>query len=84
MEGHDFYSNKNILINYFNIEPIKDGVEVVTANVGDRSIMDQHVRHQDIVFNIGMHSCHLDSMQNPVFDIETNVVPQINFLPANH
>lgn len=68
--------------NYFNIEPIKDRVEVVTANVGDRSIMDKHVRNQDVVFNIGMHSCHLDSMNDPVFDIQTNVVPQINFLES--
>jgi nucleoside-diphosphate-sugar epimerase len=68
--------------NYFNIESIKDRVEIVTANVGDRSIMDRHVSHQDVVFNIGMHSCHLDSMKDPVFDIETNVVPQISFLES--
>ena len=68
--------------NYFNIEPIKDRVEVVTANVGDRTAMDKHVRNRDIVFNIGMHSCHLDSMRDPVFDIETNIVPQVNFLES--
>ncbi len=68
--------------NYFNTDPIKDRVEVVTANVGDRSVMDGHVPHKDIIFNIGMHSCHLDSMKDPVFDIETNIVPQINFLES--
>ncbi|NVM23626.1 MAG: GDP-mannose 4,6-dehydratase [Desulfobacterales bacterium] len=68
--------------NFFNIEPIKEKVRPVTANIGDRSTMDQHVRNQDIIFNIGMHSCHLDSMENPVFDIQTNVVPQINFLES--
>jgi hypothetical protein len=55
--------------NTFNIEPIKERVEVITGNVGDRSVMDRHVSGQDIIFNIGMHSCHLDSMKNPVFDI---------------
>ncbi|NVM57811.1 MAG: NAD-dependent epimerase/dehydratase family protein [Desulfobacterales bacterium] len=68
--------------NFFNIEPIKEKVRVVIANIGDRSAMDQYVRHQEIVFNLGMHSCHLDSMENPVFDIQTNVVPQINFLES--
>jgi len=68
--------------NFFNIEPIKDRVEVITANVGDRSVMDSHVHHKDIIFNIGMHSCHLDSMKDPVFDIETNLAPQINFLES--
>ena len=68
--------------NYFNIEPIKDKVEVVTANVGDRAAMNKHVRNQDVVFNIGMHSCHIDSMKDPLFDIETNIVPQVNFLES--
>jgi len=70
--------------NSFNIKPIKDKVEVVTANIGDRTVMDRHVGNQDVIFNIGMHSCHLDSMQDPVFDIETNVTPQINFLESLH
>ncbi len=68
--------------NFFNIEPIKDRVKVVIADIGDRSAMDHYVRNQDIIFNIGMHSCHLDSMKSPVFDIQTNVVPQINFLES--
>jgi len=72
----------NLGANFFNIEPIKDRVEVITANIGDRTIMDRHIRNQDIIFNIGMHSCHLDSMKDPVFDIETNVTPQINFLES--
>jgi nucleoside-diphosphate-sugar epimerase len=68
--------------NFFNIEPIKDEVRVLIADIGDRSAMDHCVRNQDIIFNIGMHSCHLDSMKDPVFDIRTNVVPQINFLES--
>ena len=61
--------------NFFNIEPIRDNVNVVIANMADRSAMDHHARDQDIIFNIGMHSCHLDSMKDPVFDIQTNLVP---------
>jgi UDP-glucose 4-epimerase len=68
--------------NFFNIEPIKKKADVVMADVGDRSAMDQCVQDQHVVFNVGMHSCHLDSMTDPVFDIETNVVPQIHFLEA--
>jgi nucleoside-diphosphate-sugar epimerase len=72
----------NLGANFFNIEPIRDTVKVVIADIGDRSAMDHYVRHQDIIFNIGMHSCHLDSMKDPVFDIQTNVLPQINFLES--
>lgn len=72
----------NLGANFFNIEPIKNRVKVVIADIGDRSAMDHYVNNQDIIFNIGMHSCHLDSMKDPVFDIQTNVVPQINFLES--
>jgi nucleoside-diphosphate-sugar epimerase len=68
--------------NFFNIDPIKDDVNLVIADIGDRLAMDYHVRNQDIIFNIAMHGCHLDSMNDPVFDIETNVVPQIHFLES--
>jgi UDP-glucose 4-epimerase len=68
--------------NFFNIEPIRDRVEVVIANLGDRAAADHYVRGRDVVFNIGMHSCHLESMSNPLFDLETNVIPQFHFLEA--
>jgi len=72
--------------NYFNIEPIKDRIEVVEANLGDRSAADYHVKEKDLIFNIGMHSCHLASMTNPLYDLETNVIPQFHFLESlrNH
>lgn len=68
--------------NFFNIEPVKEDVHLVIADVGDRPAMDHHVRGQDVIFNIGMHACHLDSMSDPVFDLETNVVPQVQFLES--
>ncbi|MBI5603772.1 MAG: GDP-mannose 4,6-dehydratase [Deltaproteobacteria bacterium] len=68
--------------NSFNIEPIKDRVAVVQANLGDRSVVDDQVKGKDLIFNIGMHSCHLRSMSDPLFDLETNVIPQVHFLEA--
>jgi nucleoside-diphosphate-sugar epimerase len=68
--------------NFFNIEPIKDRVEVVIANLGDRAAMNYYVRDREVIFNIGMHSCHLESMTNPIFDLETNIIPQFHFLEA--
>jgi UDP-glucose 4-epimerase len=68
--------------NYFNIESIKDRVRVVEADLGDRSTIDSLVKGKDLIFNIGMHSCHLKSMTDPPFDLQTNVLPQINFLES--
>lgn len=72
----------NLGANFFNIEPIKNKVEVVIANLSDRSSTDYHVRNKDIIFNIGMHSSHLDSMKDPLFDLNTNVAPQLSFLES--
>ncbi|OGP50888.1 MAG: hypothetical protein A2Y79_14210 [Deltaproteobacteria bacterium RBG_13_43_22] len=68
--------------NYYNIEPIKGRVDVVEADLGNRSVTDLLVKEKDLVFNIGMHSCHLKSMTDPLFDLETNVTPQIHFLES--
>jgi UDP-glucose 4-epimerase len=68
--------------NVFNIQPVKDQVEVVIAELGDRPVVDRQVKDQDLIFNIAMHSCHLESMANPLYDLETNVIPQYHFLEA--
>jgi UDP-glucose 4-epimerase len=68
--------------NPFNIEPVQDRVEVVKGNLGHRSLTDPLVKGKDVIFNIGMHSCHLKSMTDPLFDLETNVIPQVHFLES--
>jgi UDP-glucose 4-epimerase len=68
--------------NYYNIESIKDRVAVVEAGLGDHSMVDPLVKGKDLIFNIGMHSCHLKSMTDPLFDLQTNVLPQVHFLES--
>ncbi|MFC1849170.1 NAD-dependent epimerase/dehydratase family protein [candidate division CSSED10-310 bacterium] len=68
--------------NFFNIEPIKDEVEIVIAHLSDRAATDYHVQDKDLIFNIGMHSSHLDSMKRPLYDLETNIIPQLQFLES--
>lgn len=68
--------------NYFNIESIKDRVDVVETELGDRSAVDLQVKGKDLIFNIAMHSCHLKSMTDPLFDLQTNVLPQVQFLES--
>jgi UDP-glucose 4-epimerase len=68
--------------NYFNIEPVKDRVELIIAELGDRAVVDRQVKNKDLIFNVAMHSCHLESMSNPIYDLETNVIPQFHFLES--
>ncbi len=66
--------------NYFNIESINDRVEVVEAELGDRSAVDPLVKGKDLIFNIGMHSCHLKSMTDPLFDLQNQCPSAGSFL----
>lgn len=68
--------------NWFNIEPIKDTVAVTVAAMNDRAATDYCVKDQDIVFNLAMHSSHVDSMKVPLYDLETNVASQLSFLES--
>jgi UDP-glucose 4-epimerase len=68
--------------NWFNIEPVRDKVEVVVANLADRQRVDPCVRGQDVVFNIAMQPSHLASMDNPLYDVQTNVLSQVHFLES--
>jgi UDP-glucose 4-epimerase len=68
--------------NYFNIEPVRDKVRVIESGLADHTVVDGLVKDRDLIFNIGMHSCHLKSMSDPLFDLETNVIPQVHFLES--
>lgn len=68
--------------NFFNIEAIKDSTEVVIANLGDRESAEYHCTGKDIIFNLGMQSSHLDSMKEPFYDLNLNVVSQLHFLES--
>ena len=73
---------KDLGANYFNIDPIRNKVKVVETDLGHREIVDELVKGQDLIYNIGMHSCHLKSMSDPLYDLETNVIPQVHFLES--
>jgi len=68
--------------NFFNIEPVRDQVEVCIANLNDRSATTHLCRDKDLIFNIGMQSSHLDSMEKPLYDLELNIIPQLSFLES--
>jgi UDP-glucose 4-epimerase len=66
--------------NWFNIQTIREQVQVVEANIGDQHALKTCVPRQDIIFNIGMQPSHLLSMEKPLYDVETNVLSQVRFL----
>jgi len=68
--------------NLFNIEPIKDRVQVNIADVRDISGMNHLVRGQDYLFNLAGQVSHVDSMNDPYTDLDINCRAQLSILEA--
>ena len=68
--------------NPFNIEPVRDKVHVNISDVRDCHSMPQHVQGKDFLFNLAGQTSHLDSMSNPLPDLEINCHAQLSILEA--
>lgn len=68
--------------NLFNIEPIKDKVQVNIADVRDVNGMNYLVRGHDYLFNLAGQVSHIDSMHDPYTDLEINCRAQLSILEA--
>jgi UDP-glucose 4-epimerase len=68
--------------NLFNVNGIEDSVTINFADVRDRYGMEYLVRGQDYIFNLAGQVSHLDSMQDPLTDLEINCRSQLSLLEA--
>jgi UDP-glucose 4-epimerase len=68
--------------NFFNIEPIRDRVRVETVDVRDTARLKPLLEGCDHLFNLAGQTSHLDSMHDPVTDLEINCLAQLTLLEA--
>ena len=66
--------------NTWNIEPIKNNIDINIADVRDKKIMQRLIQGQDFFFNLAGQTSHLDSMINPFVDLEINAKAQLSIL----
>lgn len=66
--------------NVFNIDGIEGRVRVNVCDVRDEFSMGYLVRGQDYLFNLAGQTSHLDSMQDPIKDLEINAEAQLVLL----
>ena len=67
--------------NLFNLAGYEDRVRINIADVRGHG-MEYLVRGQDVLFNLAGQVSHLDSMQDPVTDLEINCTSQLKLLEA--
>lgn len=68
--------------NLFNIAPIEDRVRVNISDVRDEHSLRYLVQGQDYLFNLAGQTSHLDSMLDPVTDLDINCRAQLSILEA--
>ncbi|GAB4178711.1 MAG: NAD-dependent epimerase/dehydratase family protein [Thalassobaculales bacterium] len=65
--------------NLHNLEGV-DGVRLNIADIRDVHAMRYLVRDRDLLFNLAGQTSHMDSMTDPVTDLEINCLAQLNLL----
>ena len=64
--------------NLENLAGIADAVRVNISDVRDAHSFRYLVREQDYLFNLAGQTSHMDSMSDPVTDIEINAKAQVS------
>nr|MDO8083026.1 GDP-mannose 4,6-dehydratase [Candidatus Freyarchaeota archaeon] len=68
--------------NMANIREIQDRVEVVIGDIRDFNLLREHIKDKEVIFNNAAQSSHLDSMEDPLLDIDINCRGIMNVLKA--
>ena len=68
--------------NLFNIHDIRDRVTVDLTDVRDAAAMSTLIRGRQFLFNLAGQTSHLDSMTDPLTDLNINAAAQLQILEA--
>ena len=68
--------------NVHNLAGIRDRVQVNISDVRDPHSLPVFLRDQDVLFNLAGQTSHMDSMTDPVTDLEINARAQLDILEA--
>lgn len=58
--------------NEFNLEPVQGRVELRVGDIRDAEVVEELVAGKDLLFHIGMQTSHVDSMSDPLWDVDIN------------
>ena len=68
--------------NLFNIHDIRDRVTVDLTDVRDAVAMSSLIKKRQFLFNLAGQTSHLDSMTDPMTDLNINAAAQLHILEA--
>ena len=68
--------------NAFNIEPVRNDVEVIEGDAADLDLLRKLIRQKQYVFNLAGHVSHIESMEDPFSDLHMNALAPLTVLEA--
>ncbi len=68
--------------NLFNVHDIADRIQVNVTDVRDPHAMAYLIQGKDFLFNLAGQTSHIDSMTDPINDLEINAAAQLSILEA--
>lgn len=68
--------------NRFNVQDIQDRVIVDPTDVRDATAMARLIKKRQFLFNLAGQTSHLDSMTDPITDLNINAAAQLQILEA--
>ena len=68
--------------NPFNVQPVREQLTINFSDIRDQHSLPFLIREQDMVFSLAGQVSHLDSMTNPMPDLEINCQSQLALLEA--
>ena len=66
--------------NLYNVEKIRDRIQINVSDVRDTHSLRHLVQGKNYLFNLAGQTSHLDSMRNPMPDLEINCQAQLSIL----
>ena len=66
--------------NLFNVESIKNEIEIIIGDIRDKIVIDSLLIKVDIVFHLAAQTSHVGSMKDPYSDYEINSLATVNIL----
>jgi UDP-glucose 4-epimerase len=68
--------------NRYNVRGIEDRLTIEVGDVRDAALVERLVRGQDVIFNLAAQVSYLDSMEDPLLDLDINCRGQLILLEA--
>ena len=68
--------------NFFNLEPRRRDIELLIADIRDEAAVRYAVQGKDVIFNLAAQVSYVDSMADPLLDLDINCRGQLTILEA--